>query len=353
MTDIIVLCDNDTALKEKILAQYQFAQFLSSTSSMKQILGAVNSKNFWVIPTHTIPIVNLSDIHFDEFEKSIVNKFYADDGSCLYYLNRTLIIKKLFQIKNENVNSIESLPIKLHNSNACIKSIQPSDIIVIEYDEGTSDFNKLNELFPGRCKKVENVSGIYNAHKRASELSSTSHFYVVDADCIVNETFKFDYEHNNQLRSDTVYVWNNRNASNNLEYGNGGIKLFHTSMFIDSDKKFIDMTMSVARHFKSIEMTASRSRDDATAFSAWRRAFRESVKLTIANSCEISKSRLNVWMNNSKGQFAQYTIHGARDGNRYALDNINNNVALLFINDFEWLKTRFCDFFGANNCPPF
>ena len=354
MSDIIVLYDDDnTALKNKILAQYPYAVFLSSSSTIKQIVGSVNSKNFWVILPYSNIDVKLEDMLFDQYEQTIVNSFCADDGANAFYVNRLLLIKNLNKLKNAQIDKINTLPIKEHSVRVCSKCIIPFDIFVIEYDEGESDFNVLNSRFPGRVRKIQNIDGIFNAHKMAALQSSTSHFYVVDADCIVLDTFNFDIEQSFAVDSGTVYVWNSKNQLNGLIYGNGGIKLFHKSMFEKDHLHFLDMTMEICQRFKSINEIASISRLDSTAFTAWRRAFRECVKLTLNQNCEISQLRLNTWMKRADGKFALHSLHGARDGNLFALENAADRSMLLLINDFKWLKTRFSSFFGTDDSPAF
>ena len=108
------------------------------------------------------------------------------------------------------------------------------DVIQISYHEPYADDNfELLQLFAPHAKRVEGVKGIFEAHKAADELSETNSFYVVDADAVIEETFKFDFKPSNSkkeyghfLQTDCIYTWRSRNPINDLIYGYGGVKLF-------------------------------------------------------------------------------------------------------------------------------
>jgi len=83
------------------------------------------------------------------------------------------------------------------------------------------------------------------------------------------------------------------------------------------------------------------TRFNTDAFSTWRSAFRECVKLTL-NKDEESKSRLNTWLN-TRGEenFTEYAVSGALAGNKFALANKDNLEELDKINDYSWLNEQY------------
>ena len=70
----------------------------------------------------------------------------------------------------------------------------PYDVVMLSYREPEADANyaKLLEKVPN-AKRVHGVKGIFNAHQRASEIADTKMFYVIDADAILLDDFKFEY----------------------------------------------------------------------------------------------------------------------------------------------------------------
>ena len=82
------------------------------------------------------------------------------------------------------------------------------------------------------------------------------------------------------------------------------------------------------------------TRFNTDAFSTWRSAFRECVKLTL-NDDEESKQRLEAWMN-TKGDadLIEEGKQGALEGNTFAKENKNNLAELDKINDFKWLENK-------------
>ena len=77
------------------------------------------------------------------------------------------------------------------------------------------------------------------------------------------------------------------------------------------------------------------------AFSTWRSAFRECVKLTLNDDAE-SLERLEAWLHPvSDAQFRHDAKQGAEQGREYAKQNAKDAEALARINDFDWLKERY------------
>lgn len=79
------------------------------------------------------------------------------------------------------------------------------------------------------------------------------------------------------------------------------------------------------------------------SYSAWRSAFRESVKLTL-NGDKESLERLEAWLHPvSDADFRHDAKRGAEEGSSYAKENKDNQDALNMINNFDWLREKFND----------
>lgn len=220
------------------------------------------------------------------------------------------------------------------------------DIVFISYNELNADKNykHLQSRFP-MAKRVNGVTGIHQAHIAAAKKCFTKMFWVVDADAIVLDTFKFDYavsEHD----LETVHVWKSQNPINGLVYGYGGIKLLPRSLTLKMDTTKPDMTTSISNSFKPMDEVSNITAFNTDPFSTWRSAFRECVKLSSSvidrqNAAE-TLVRLETWCTKaSDAPYADYALNGALAGRSYGQENAANLAALSLINDFDWLQKQF------------
>jgi len=145
---------------------------------------------------------------------------------------------------------------------------------------------------------------------------------------------------------DCVHVWKSRNPINNLEYGNGGVKLLPRQLTLKMDFNTPDMTTSISNKFKAMDMISNTNAFNTDEFSTWRSAFRECCKLASGiidrQYQEETKLRLDTWCSVGVDKsFGTYAINGAQAGRLYGETNKNNPEALNKINDFDWLQEQF------------
>lgn len=220
------------------------------------------------------------------------------------------------------------------------------DVVMLSYQEPEADVNyaKLLEKVPN-AKRVHGVKGIFNAHKRAAEIADTKMFYVIDADAILLDEFKFEY-FPTVWDEDTVHVWKSKNPINGLIYGFGGLKLFPTQLLRDAKEWRIDFTTSISEKFKPMPIPANYTAFNVDPFNTWKSAFRECTKLSSSvihrNKQEEDDERLETWCTvNSGAPFGEYAVAGAIAGRKYGSENAEDDIALGMINDFAWLKKKF------------
>ena len=221
------------------------------------------------------------------------------------------------------------------------------DIIFLSYNEpkAMERFEKLqhrvSELatFSKRTPNliwVKDIEGIFNAHQHASNRVTSNMFWVVDGDADVLDSFDFSYMPD-VYDEEVVHVWNSINLINGLEYGYGGIKLFPTQMVRDATTWGLDFTTGLSSRFKAIPENSCYTRFNTDAYSTWRSAFRECVKLSLSDDVD-SKERLDAWMNpNPDADFKEEAERGANEAIAFAKTNKDNTEELLKINDFSWL----------------
>ena len=217
------------------------------------------------------------------------------------------------------------------------------DVVFISYDEPNADENweHLLELIPYAIR-VHGIKGIPNAHIEAAKQVTTSHFFCIDADNIVDETFNFERVLDFQKNDKRVHVWGCRNPVNGLDYGYGGVKLFPTDHVEFIEEYSVDFCTSVADSvggFKFHKEIASTTHFNTSPYNAWKSGFRECAKLAssvIVNQDEETRSRLKIWTTVGMDiKYGDYTIAGARMGVAFS-KKISNTI-----NDFSWCREKF------------
>ena len=213
------------------------------------------------------------------------------------------------------------------------------DVVFISYDEPNADENweRLLEVAP-HAIRVDGVKGIPNAHIEAASQVSTSHFFTVDGDNVIDEDFDWEKIVDFRKNDQRIHVWRARNAVNNLVYGYGGIKLWPTEHVENIKENSVDFTTSVATHgFKVQSNIASTTVFNSNPYHAWRGGYRECLKLAsgiIHNPDPRSMNRLKVWTTvGIDAEYGEECLVGARSGALQGFLGENLNI----INDFEKL----------------
>ncbi len=213
------------------------------------------------------------------------------------------------------------------------------DVVLISYDEPNAEENwdRLLEVAP-HAIRVHGVKGIPNAHIEAASQVSTSHFFTVDGDNVIDEDFNWDKIIDFKKNDKRIHVWRARNAVNGLVYGYGGLKLWPTEHVENIKENSIDFTTSVATHgFKVQNNIASTTIFNSNPYHAWRGGYREGAKLAsgiIHNPDPRSMNRLKVWTSiGIDAEYGEECLIGAKAG---ALHGFKGDD-LSLINDFEGL----------------
>lgn len=228
------------------------------------------------------------------------------------------------------------------------------DIVFISYKESNADRNWeiLQSRYP-MAKRVTDVEGIHQAHVKAARKCFTKMFWVVDGDAEIVPEFAFNYEVT-PWDEDVVHVWRSINPINGLMYGYGGVKLLPRKLTLRMDLNSADMTTSISSKFKAITEISNITTFNTDAFSTWRSAFRECVKLSsrvIHNQDDTETAqRLMTWCSHYPNKmFSDWAFLGAEDGKLYGMKNANDPNALKKINDFRWLSEYFSRYPVSSN----
>lgn len=229
------------------------------------------------------------------------------------------------------------------------------DVFFLSYDEPFADenFELLTSMWAPHAKRVHGIKGIFDAHKECARLSKTKNFYVVDADCVLDEQFNFSWTPSDNKdaypgkpESGCVYVWRSRNPINDLLYGYGGVKCFPKKALMDAKNWNIDMTTTLNVPFVPKFQISNVTMFNTDPFNTWKSAFRECTKLASAiipnGDNTDNEYRLKIWQTRGlKREYGKYAIDGAAQGADFGKHYRKNPKILAYINDFDWLKDQF------------
>jgi hypothetical protein len=236
------------------------------------------------------------------------------------------------------------------------------DVIQISYNEPDADENfEILQHYAPHAKRVQGVEGIFNAHQAAAEIAETSHFYVIDADAIIEEEFTFRFkpvahklEYEYIPQTDCVYVWRSRNPVNDLVYGYGGAKLFPRKALLKAKDWRVDMTTSIGCPFVPKFQVSNITAFNTSSFDSWKSAFRECTKLSssiIENGDNVDNEyRLDVWKTRGKNRpFGLECTLGAKQGADFGFHYRGQVNILNKINDFDWLHETYEEAMADHN----
>jgi len=325
-------------LKERIPTAKQ----VSNVTDISDIYSNVDSNVFWLVPSDVVVDDDFSfDYQVPKWDEKYVHTFLNGN-----YYDGILLLSKSYPVSDREFSKRYFINKKAIEHKASIPLNKPYDIVFISYKEINADenYNRLLSRFPG-AKRVHGVKGIHQAHIEAAKQVNTEMFWVVDADAIISDNFKFDWVVP-YYEKDVVHVWWSKNPINSLIYGYGGVKLLPTQLTLEMDTTTSDMTTSISTKFKSIPIVSNITAFNTDEFSAWKSAFRECAKLSSGiiarQNQEETLERLAVWTTQESNEaFSEHAYQGALAGKEFGEKNRNNPDELKKINDFEWLKDCF------------
>ena len=326
---------------QRIKRQVPTAQKIEYADTFQSVQAKSFTKFFWVIWDHVIVKEDFQfDYRINAWDEKYIHVFKNGnyfDGICIFSRSAKILQREWdyrFFTNKKEIDIIASDPI-------------PYDVVFISYHESFAA-----ERFADLCAKlrgnlicwVKDIKGIHQAHIEAAQQSSSEMFYVVDADAVVVDDFNFDYQipYYDTNAKATVHVWHSLNPVNDLEYGNGGVKLLPRLLTLDMDMSKPDMTTSISKWFKSIPSISNINGFNTDPFNTWKSAFRECCKLASRvidrQDDTETQHRLDTWCEKSTDEYA---LQGARAGRTFGLANRTNLNELKKINDFDWLKEQF------------
>ena len=342
MYDIVYIGKKDSqwqVLKKKFVT-------LKYAMTFREAQNIVLTKMFWIIWGDMVHVNTSFDFSFvpEEWDQKYVHVFKSSTTSCV---DGVSLIPKRLEVSDREIEYKCFVNIK--EIDIIASQDKMYDVVFISYNELNADKNylKLLEKIP-YAQRINGVKGIHQAHIEAAKLVSTDVFYVVDADALVIDEFKFNYNLSKHEK-DVVHVWRSQNPINSLVYGHGGVKLLPRNLTLNMDVTTTDMTTAISKRFKPIQEISNITAFNTDPFNTWKSAFRECVKLVSkiipSQVDEETNKRLDIWCTeyNTQAKYGEYAIRGAVEGKAYGEKHKDSPDDLRKINDFDWLQEQFND----------
>lgn len=242
-----------------------------------------------------------------------------------------------------------------------VSDLRDLSVFFISYDEPNADANwqRLSELAPDAIR-VHGVLGFDAAHKTCARASATSRFVTVDGDNWV-EDGALSTEIDDTNMEDACFSFKSRNIINGLEYGNGGIKIWHRETMLASNTHERSDTTDFCwdMRYYQVDSVASTTVQNCTPYQAWRAGYREGIKMSYINGkplVDFSKQWSQIW----RGNLSRLTIWASvgRDvdngtwamlGARSAMaDMVRRRVRHTDINDYDWFSAKWSTVMNSN-----
>ena len=216
---------------------------------------------------------------------------------------------------------------------------QPLDIVFIDNGEVNAEHNWLQLPHTSISNQIHRSSGVNGrvaAYHAAAKLSTTPWFFAVFAKLEVSATFDWAWQPD-RLQQPKHYIFYARNPVNGLEYGHQAMIAYNKKLVLENTGTGLDFTLDSAHDVVPILSGTAYYCNDA--WSGWRTAFREVLKLTSATDIE-SQYRLDKWLTvNNAGTVGEWSIRGAQDAVKYYESVGGDFLELKKSYDWAWLSS--------------
>jgi len=215
---------------------------------------------------------------------------------------------------------------------------QPLDIIFISNGESNADDNYqyLQQQLVNRKNKlirIDRVIGRVNAYHAAAQASQTRWAFYVFGKLQVDKNFDWDWQPD-CLQQPKHYIFHAVNPVNNLEYGHQAVIAYNKKSALTNSGSGLDFTLD--QPHEVIPILSGIAYYNTDAWTTWRTAFREAIKLKHNSTDNTSQYRLEQWLSqdNIKDDISCYSLLGANDAVEY-YDSVNGQIDQLR-KSYEW-----------------
>lgn len=194
-------------------------------------------------------------------------------------------------------------------------------------------------------KRVDRIDGRAEAYREAALISETDWFLAVFAKLEVNEDFDWHWQPD-RLQEPKHYIFHAKNPINMLEYGHQAMIAYNKHLVLDTQDPGLDFTLS--KPHEVVPILSGIAVGDTDAYSTWRTAFREVIKLIVElheNESEETYKRLMAWSKGCNGEFGWASVQGAADAHQFYGECAGNMEHLQKSFEWKWLQ----EYYASNS----
>ena len=215
------------------------------------------------------------------------------------------------------------------------------DIVFIDNGEPNAEMN-YNHLKQATAQATNikihrstGVNGRVAAYRAAAELSTTPWFFAVFAKLEISQSFDWNWQPD-RMQEPKHYIFHAHNPVNGLEYGHQAMIAYNRQLVLENTATGLDFTLDQAHEVVPIVSGTANYHYDA--WTCWRTAFREIIKLQYSLPDVENEYRLRTWLekDNTEDKWSQ---KGAKDAVEY-YDAVAGDFAELKKSyDWDWLAS--------------
>jgi hypothetical protein len=214
------------------------------------------------------------------------------------------------------------------------------DIVFISNGEPNAEQHyKRLSLLPkaNRLVRVDSINGRAAAYHAAAKASTTPWFFAVFAKLAVDIDFDFAWQPD-RMQEAKHYIFHALNPVNGLVYGHQAMIAYNKQLVLDNPGVGLDFTLDSPHEV--VPILSGVAYYDTSAWSTWRTAFREVLKLQASLPDVENEYRLNKWLDiNGDEADPQWSRLGAEDAVEY-YNQVNGDFdALKKSYEWEWLAS--------------
>jgi hypothetical protein len=212
------------------------------------------------------------------------------------------------------------------------------DIVFIDNGEPIAEMNWLqlpHNNIKNQIHRSSGVNGRVAAYRAAAELSTTPWFFAVFAKLEVDNNFDWTWQPD-RLQEPKHYIFHAYNPVNDLTYGHQAIIAYNRQLVLENTAPGLDFTLDQAHEVVPVLSGTANYHYDA--WTCWRTAFRETIKLRHSLPNIENESRLRAWLerDNTKDKWSQ---RGAEDAVEYYEAVAGDFAELRKSYDWAWLSS--------------
>ena len=216
---------------------------------------------------------------------------------------------------------------------------QLQDIVFISNGESNAEQHyKRLTMIPrdNQLVRVSNINGRAAAYHAAARASTTPWFFAVFAKLEVDIDFDFTWQPD-RMQQAKHYIFHAKNPCNGLVYGHQAMIAYNRQLVLDNPGVGLDFTLDSPHEV--VPVLSGIAQYHTSAWSAWRTAFREVLKLQASLPDLENEYRITQWLTLTESAYSHMSVAGAEDAVEYYNQVDGDFAALKKSYEWDWLAS--------------